>query len=127
MRLKREKYAFMLGSVSYLGHVISNEGLSTGNLKVKAIVDTPDPKDLSELRSFLGMVNYYGKFLPNLATTLAPLYNHRYYRPVTGYGSIVSMLQSTPSVISVELGIKAEEGFSPCQEAAAVQQSSYTF
>ena len=75
MRLKREKCTFMLGSVSYLGHVISNEGLSTGNLKVKAIVDAPDPKDFSELRSFLGMVNYYGKFLTNLATTLAPLYN----------------------------------------------------
>ena len=75
MRLKRDKCAFMLGSVSYLGHVISNEGLSTGNVKVKAVVNAPDPKDVSELRSFLGIVNYYGKFLPNLATTLAPLYN----------------------------------------------------
>jgi hypothetical protein len=74
MRLKREKCAFMLDSVSYLGHVISSEGLRTGDLKVKAIIDAPDPKDLSELRSFLGMVNYYGKFLPNLVTTLSPLY-----------------------------------------------------
>ena len=41
---------------------------------MKAIVDAPDPKNLSELRSFLGMVTYYGKFLPNLATMLAPLY-----------------------------------------------------
>ena len=67
MRLKREKCAFMLDSVSYLGHVISSEGLRTGDLKVTAIVDAPDPKDVSELRSFLGMVNYYGKFLPNPA------------------------------------------------------------
>ena len=74
-RLKREKCAFMLDRVSYLGHVISCEGLRTGDLKVKAIVDAPDPRDLSELRSFLGMVNYYGKFLPNLATTLSPLYH----------------------------------------------------
>jgi hypothetical protein len=44
MRLKREKCAFMLDSVSYLGHVIS---LRTGDLKVKAIIDAPDSKDLS--------------------------------------------------------------------------------
>ena len=87
MRLKREKCAFMLGSVSYLGHVISNEGLSTGNLKVKAIVDAPDPKDVLELRSFLGMVNYYGKFLPNLATTLAPLYHLLRQSSVWQWGS----------------------------------------
>ena len=87
MRLKREKCAFMLGSVSYLGHVISSEGLSTGNLKVKAIVDAPDPKDLSELRSFLGMVNYYGRFLPNLATTLAPLHSLLRQSSVWHWGS----------------------------------------
>ena len=74
MRLKREKCAFMLPSVSYLGHVISADGLHTSESKVQAVVDAPAPKDLSELRSFLGMVNYYGKFLPDLSTTLAPLY-----------------------------------------------------
>ena len=74
MKLKRPKCAFLLKSVSYLGHVISAEGLHTAELKVKAIVDAPDPRNLTELRSFLGLVNYYGKFLPNLANTLAPLY-----------------------------------------------------
>ena len=38
------------------------------------MVDAPEPKNVAELRSFLGLVNYYGKFLPDLATTLAPLY-----------------------------------------------------
>ena len=75
MRLKQEKCAFLLKSVSYLGHVISAEGLHTADSKVKAVVDAPDPRNISELRSFLGMVNYYGKFLPNLATTLSPLYH----------------------------------------------------
>jgi len=74
MRLKQDKCAFMLQSVSYLGHVINAEGLRTADTKVKAIIDAPEPRDLSELRSILGMVNYYGKFLPNLATTLSPLY-----------------------------------------------------
>ena len=74
MRLKREKCAFLLPSVAYLGHVISADGLHTSDSKVEAIVDAPDPKNLTELCSFLGMVNYYGKFLPNLATILGPLY-----------------------------------------------------
>ena len=76
MKLKRQKCAFMLKSVSCLGHVISTEGLHTADSKVKAIVDAPEPRNVSELRSVLGMVNYiyYGKFLPNVATTLSPLY-----------------------------------------------------
>jgi hypothetical protein len=74
MRLKREKCAFVLPSVSYLGHVISAEGLHTAESKVKAVVNAPEPRNLTELRSFLGMVNYYGKFLSDLATVLGPLY-----------------------------------------------------
>ena len=50
MRLKQQKSAFLLASVSYLGHVIS-EGLHTSAHKVKAIVDAPDPRDITELRS----------------------------------------------------------------------------
>ena len=42
--------------------------------KVKAIKEAPRPKNVSELRAFLGIINYYGKFLPNLSTQLAPLH-----------------------------------------------------
>ena len=42
--------------------------------KVRVIVEALEPRNVGKLRSFLGMVNYYGKFLPDLATTLAPLY-----------------------------------------------------
>ena len=74
MRLKRAKCLFLLPSVEYLGHVIVAEGLCTSEAKVSAIVNAPAPQNVTELRSFLGLVNYYGKFLPDLATTLAPLY-----------------------------------------------------
>ena len=63
MRLKKEKCAFLLPSVAYLGHIITQEGLHTEETKVSAIVDAPEPTNVGELRSFLGMVNYYGKFL----------------------------------------------------------------
>ena len=73
VRLKKGKCAFLLPSVSYLGHVICAEGLKTERSKVRAIIEAPEPRNVGELRSFLG-VTYYGKFLPDLATTLAPLY-----------------------------------------------------
>jgi hypothetical protein len=41
--------------------------------KVQAVVDAPRPTNTQQLRSFLGLVNYYHKFLPNLATILHPL------------------------------------------------------
>lgn len=64
----------MLPSVTYLGHVISAQGLHTEDGKVKVVAEAPAPQNVAELRSFLGMVNYYGKFLPDLATLLSPLY-----------------------------------------------------
>ena len=74
IRLTRTKCKFMLPSVEYLGYHISGEGISPTKEKRRAIVDAPVPKDISQLKSFLGLVNYYAKFLPCLADTLAPLY-----------------------------------------------------
>ena len=74
MRLKREKCQFSLQKIEYLGHVISSKGLEPAASKVTAIVDAPSPRNVPQLKSLLGLVNYYGKFLPNLSTTLAPLY-----------------------------------------------------
>ena len=73
MRLKREKCNFMQDSVEYLGHLITKEGIQAIPAKVKAIVDAPHPKNVTELRSILGLINYYGKFIPNLASMLHPL------------------------------------------------------
>ena len=74
MKLKKEKCFYLLPSVEYLGHKISAAGLQTADSKVEAIVNAPAPRNVTELRSFLGLVNYYSKFLPNLATLLSPLY-----------------------------------------------------
>ena len=74
MKLRPEKCSFMLPKVEYLGHKISEKGLQPTTQKVRAIVEAPRPTNVSQLKSFLGMLNYYGKFLPNLSTHLAPLY-----------------------------------------------------
>ena len=73
IRLKREKCQFMKELVDYLGHHIDSQGVHASPSKVKAIVQAPSPKNVQELRSFLGMINYYGKFLANVSTLLHPL------------------------------------------------------
>ena len=75
LRLKQGKCSFLLESVEYLGHSISASGLRPTKSKVRAVTEAPTPQNETELRAFLGLVNYYGKFLPNLASTLKPLYN----------------------------------------------------
>ena len=74
VRLKRSKCEFMLPSMEYLGHCISKEGLQPTDGKVKALKEAPVPTNVSQLKSFLGLLNYYGKFVPNLSTVLAPLH-----------------------------------------------------
>ena len=63
----------MRPKIEYLGHIIDAEGLHPTEEKVKAIREAPKPKNVGELRSFLGILNYYGRFLCNFSTKLAPL------------------------------------------------------
>ena len=72
-RLKQEKCAFLQESVEFLGHKIDAEGLHTLPGKIEAVVNAPEPRNIQELRSFLGLLNYYGKFLPNLSSVVHPL------------------------------------------------------
>nr|KAG5699654.1 hypothetical protein BaRGS_005102 [Batillaria attramentaria] len=73
LRCRREKCLFAQPSVEYLGHTLSAEGISKGS-KVEAVLKMPPPTDVSSLKSFLGSVQFYGKFIPNLATMAEPLY-----------------------------------------------------
>ena len=73
--LNRGKCSFIKSSVEYLGHIIDSQGLHPTTEKVKAIQDAPKPKNVTELRPFLGLINYYSRFLPNLLSKLTPLYN----------------------------------------------------
>ena len=73
IRAKQSKCAFLSLAVEYLGHRIDTTGLHTLSSKVEAVTQAPEPKDIGELRSFLGLLHYYGKFLPSLASVLHPL------------------------------------------------------
>lgn len=74
LTLHRDKCAFALSSVEYLGHTIDGNGLHPSPRKIKAIQEAPEPKNLTELRSFVGLLNYYTKFIPNLSCFLVPFH-----------------------------------------------------
>ena len=60
--------------VEYLGYIIDQHGLHPTKGKMKVKREAPQSCNVNELRLFLGIINYYGKFMPNLSTKLAPLY-----------------------------------------------------
>ena len=74
IKLKKQKFTFMVPEVSYLGYNISEEGVKPLPEKVAAIVNDPPPVNVSQLHSFLGLLSYYRSFLPNVADILKPLY-----------------------------------------------------
>lgn len=75
MKLKKNKCFFMLTEVKYLGYIISKDGVKVDNEKVQAIKMIPRPNNISDLRSFLGMINFYAKFVKNISSILSPLYH----------------------------------------------------
>ena len=74
LRARKSKCKFMQPSVTYLGHRIDQHGLHPLKEKIQAVKDAPSPKNVTELKSYLGLLTYYSKFLPNMADVLAPLY-----------------------------------------------------
>ena len=73
IKAKESKCTFMGESIQYLGHVVDRARIHPLPDRVKAIVDAPLPQNMQELQSFLGLINYYRRFIPHLATILAPL------------------------------------------------------
>ena len=73
LRVKPAKCRFMESSVEYLGHWIDATGVHTTTEKVDAILKAPVPQNTQQLRSFLGLLHYYGKFLQDLSSLLHPL------------------------------------------------------
>ena len=74
LRLQMKKCRFGVSSITYLGHHISADGVRPTGDKVSAVKYAPAPKNLKELQAWLGLINYYFKFVRNLSTVLAPLY-----------------------------------------------------
>lgn len=59
---------FSMDELTFMGHVLSSRGVGVAAHKVKPVVDLREPESVSEFRSFFGLVNYNGRFIPDLAT-----------------------------------------------------------
>ena len=72
LRLKREKCVFMVPEVVFKGRRVTAAGIMSCDSKVEAIKNAPKPVNVSQLRSFLGLLNHFGSFLPQVSTVLEP-------------------------------------------------------
>ncbi|XP_012936958.1 uncharacterized protein K02A2.6 [Aplysia californica] len=73
VKLNKSKCKFDKDKIDFLGHIISGKGVRPDPSKVSAITEKPEPENITDLRRVLGVVNYLGRFVPNLSTVMKPL------------------------------------------------------
>lgn len=75
LRLNKDKCDFMKDRIEVLGYVISKDGLHKAVSKVKAMYEAPRPENTKQLISFLGLINFYARFIENRSDKLRPLFD----------------------------------------------------
>ncbi len=73
LKVKLGKCHLFKNKVQYLGHEVSSEGIHPSISKIGAILEYPRPKDVGEIRSFIGLASYYRKFISHFAEIAKPL------------------------------------------------------
>lgn len=74
IKVNLKKCKFFVQSLTYLGHLITENGLLPSSEKLATIKEAKVPTDVSGLKAFLGLINFYGKFVPHLSAKLSCLY-----------------------------------------------------
>ncbi|XP_033758102.1 uncharacterized protein K02A2.6-like [Pecten maximus] len=73
LTLNKGKCQFGLNKITFMGHMLSSNGIGPTSERVKAVVEATEPTSASEIRSFLGLVNFSARYIPHLATVSEPL------------------------------------------------------
>ncbi|XDV12346.1 hypothetical protein PO909_001044 [Leuciscus waleckii] len=73
LRMNEKKCNFHQSCLRFLGHMVNGNGIQPDEDHLQAIMQAPAPTDVTSLRSFLGMLSWYNKFIPNYATLVEPL------------------------------------------------------
>ena len=73
IKLKASKCHFAFSKISYLGHIVSRDGIQPNPDKISAVQDFPIPKRVKDVRSFLGLANYYRRFIEHFSKIAKPL------------------------------------------------------
>jgi transposase InsO family protein/ribonuclease HI len=74
LKINLEKCVFMAKEVQYLGHTLSGEGIRPGKDKTQAIKEAKPPANVKQVRSFMGLANYFRSFIPGFAVKAAPMF-----------------------------------------------------
>ena len=74
IKLNIDKSSLVTDKVCYLGHVFDKSGVHPNPDKVSAISDAPAPTNLKQLQAFLGLCNFYSRFIPKYSDVMSPLY-----------------------------------------------------
>ena len=73
MTVNGDKCGFGLTVLKFFDHKLSSDGVSPSEGKIAAIIDARPPEDASEVRLFMGLVQYFAKFMPDMASTARPI------------------------------------------------------
>ena len=104
LKLKPSKCEFFKSEITYLGHIVSNEGIATDPKKMKAIQLWPRPETVTQVCKFTGLTNYCRKFIHNNAKVAKPLHQ------------LVSGENSKLKRTSVTWTVECEESFKRLKE-----------
>ena len=107
LKLKPTKCDLFKQQINCLGHVVSKEGVSTDPDKITAVTEWCQPTTVTEVRSFLGFVSYYRRFIPNFSKVAKPL------------NQLLQNLEGTPSQkkkFKVYWGPEQQEAFETLQK-----------
>ena len=130
IRLNPAKCIFFQSGLQFLGHWIDKNGIRPLPQKMDAVMQAKSPTNVTELKSYQGLLNYYGKFLPNLATTLHPLHDLlQKDRPwkwteacETAFVNSKKQLQDSPLLVHYDLkkSLRLACDVSPCGVGAVI-------
>lgn len=73
LKIQIDKSEFLQKEVAYLGHIVSSEGVKPNPSKIQAVQEFPIPKTPKEIKTYLGLLGYYRKFIPNFAKLTKPM------------------------------------------------------
>jgi hypothetical protein len=73
LTLNKEKCVFDMPKLTFMGLLLSNRGIGPTEEKVRAVVEAREPQNVTEVKSFLGLVNFSARFIPDLATVAEPM------------------------------------------------------
>ena len=73
LKLKASKCELFKKQINYLGHMVGHQGVATDPKNIEAVTVWPRPTTVTEIRSFLGFVSYYRRFIPNFSKIAKPL------------------------------------------------------